>query len=460
MKLLNSVLNWAVNPALNAFKLLILVCLFSSNLAVSAENAVAKEDKVTRKTNEVLKMDRIIAVVDQGVITEQELADRIKTVSAQLEKQGTQLPPDNVLEKQILERLIVDSLQLQLAAQTGLKVDDTQLDKTIERIAAQNKLGVEEFKTLLEKDGLSLRKFREDIRNEITIARLREREVDNKLNVSEGEVDNYLTTQASRGEEQDEFEISHILIRTPEDASPEDLEKAKTKTQEVLQQLSNGKDFAQVSAAFSDAPNALEGGNMGWKSGAQLPALFLDTLKKLQVGEVAKPLRSPNGFHVLKLTNRRGGTSSLVVGQTHARHILLKLSEVVSEKEAKRKMDSIKERIDNGSKFEDMARQYSEDGSANNGGDLGWVNPGDTVPPFEKAMDALGLGEISEPVLSPFGWHIIQVLERRQQDMTKEASRLKARQEIRARKSEEAYQDWIRELRDRAFVELRLEDKF
>ena len=460
MKLLYSVLNWAVNPALNAFKLLILVCLFSSNLAVSAENAAAKEDKVARKTNEVLKMDRIIAVVDQSVITEQELADRIKTVSAQLEKQGTQLPPDNVLEKQILERLIVDSLQLQLAAQTGLKVDDTQLDKTIERIAAQNKLGVEEFKTLLEKDGLSLRKFREDIRNEITIARLREREVDNKLNVSEGEVDNYLTTQASRGDEQDEFEISHILIRTPEDASPEDLEKAKTKTQEVLQQLNNGTNFAQVSASFSDAPNALEGGNMGWKSGAQLPALFLDTLKKLQVGEVAKPLRSPNGFHVLKLTNRRGGTSSLVVGQTHARHILLKLSEVVSEKDAKRKIDGIKERIDNGTKFEDMARQYSEDGSANNGGDLGWVNPGDTVPPFEKAMDALGLGEISEPVLSPFGWHIIQVLERRQQDMTKEASRLKARQEIRARKSEEAYQDWIRELRDRAFVELRLEDKF
>ena len=323
MKLLYSVLNWAVNPALNAFKLLILVCLFLSNPAISAEKATAKEGKVAVKKNEVLKMDRIIAVVDQSVITEQELLDRINTVSAQLEKQGTSLPPQSVLEKQILERLIVDSLQLQLAAQTGLKVDDTQLDKTIERIAAQNKLGVEEFKTLLEKDGLSIRKFREDIRNEITIARLREREVDNKLNVSEGEVDNYLTTQASRGEEQYEFEISHILIRTPEDASPEDLEKAKTKTQEALQQLNSGKDFAQVSAAFSDAPNALEGGNMGWKSGAQLPALFLETLKKLQVGEVAKPSRSPNGFHVLKLTNRRGGTSTLVVGQTHARHILL-----------------------------------------------------------------------------------------------------------------------------------------
>jgi peptidyl-prolyl cis-trans isomerase SurA len=435
------------------FKLLILSVFFTSTLAVSAESAA-------RKTNEVLKMDRIIAIVDQGVITEQELADRIKSVSAQLEKQGTQLPPDNILEKQILERLIVDSLQLQLAAQTGVKVDDTQLDKTLERIAEQNKLSLDEFKTLLEKDGVSIRKFREDIRSEITIARLREREVDNKLNVSEGEVDNYLTTQASRGGEQDEFEISHILIRTPEDASPEDLEKAKAKTQEALSQLSSGKDFTQVSAAFSDAPNALEGGAMGWKTGAQIPAAFLEILKPLQVGEVAKPLRSPNGFHVLKLTNRRGGTSSLVIGQTNARHILIKLSEVVSEKEAKRKMDVIKERIDNGTKFEDMARQYSEDGSANNGGDLGWVNPGDTVPPFEKAMNALGLGEISEPVLSPFGWHIIQVIERRQQDMTKEATRLKARQEIRVRKAEEAYQDWIRELRDRAFVELRLEDKF
>jgi peptidyl-prolyl cis-trans isomerase SurA len=435
------------------FNLLILSLFLTTSLAISAENTA-------KKSNEIIKMDRIIAIVDQGVITEQELSDRMRTVSAQLEKQGTALPPQEILEKQILERLISDSLQLQLAAQTGIKVDDTQLDKTIERIAAQNKIGVDEFKTLLEKDGLSMRKFREDIRSEITLARLREREVDNKLNVSEGEVDNYLTTQANRGDELDEFEISHILIRTPEDSSPEDLQKAKAKTQEMLNQLSSGTSFAQVSATFSDAPNALEGGAMGWKNGSQLPALFLDALKKLQVGEVSTPLRSPNGFHILKLTNRRGGTSSLVVGQTHARHILIKLTEVVSEKDAKRKMDGIKERIDNGTKFEEMARQYSEDGSANNGGDLGWVSPGDTVPPFENAMNALGLGEISEPVLSPFGWHIIQVLERRQQDMTKEASRLKARQEIRARKSEEAYQDWIRELRDRAFVELRLEDKF
>ena len=435
------------------FNLLIIIIFLSPLVATSAEST-------SRKSSEILKMDRIIAIVDQGVITEQELIDRTRTVKAQLEKQGTALPPDNILARQVLERLIADSLQLQMAAQTGVKVDDTQLDKTIERIASQNKMSVEEFRLVLEKDGIPLRKFREDIRSEITIARIREREVDNKLNISEGEIDNYLTTQANRGEEQDEFEISHILIRTPEDASPEDLEKAKTKTEQAIKLLADGESFSQVSASHSDAPNALEGGSMGWRSGAQLPAVFLEMLKPMQKGEVSKPIRSANGFHILKVTDRRGSTSSLVIGQTHARHILIKLTEVVSEQEAKRKIDNIKERLDNNGKFEDLARQYSEDGSANNGGDLGWVNPGDTVPPFEKAMNALGLGEISEPVLSPFGWHVIQVTERRQQDMTKEASRLKARQEIRARKAEEAYQDWIREMRDRAFVELRLEDKF
>ena len=410
--------------------------------------------------SDVVKMDRIIAIVDQSVITEQELADRIKAVSGQLQKQGVKLPSQEVLEKQVLERLIVDSLQLQLAAQTGLKVDDGQLDKTIERIAAQNQLNLEEFKTALSKEGVSFRKFREDIRNEITISRLREREVENRINVSDSEIDNYLTTQANSKDDQSELEISHILIRTPEDASPEDLEKAKTKVLDVLKQLKDGTPFAQVSANTSDAPNALEGGNLGWKNPSQIPALFMEQLQSMQEGDISQPIRSPNGFHILKLTGRRGGTSTLVVEQTHARHILIKLTEVMSESEAKHKMDTIKERLDHGTKFEDMARQYSEDGSASNGGDLGWVNPGDTVPPFEKAMNELAPGEISAPVRTPFGWHIIQVIERRKQDMTKEAKRLKARQEIRARKSEEAYEDWIRELRDRAYVELRLEDKF
>lgn len=409
---------------------------------------------------DIVKLDRIVAIVDQAVITEQELESRIITVTAQFKKQGTELPEENVLRKQILERLITDTLQIQYAAQIGLKVDDNQLDRTIERIAEQNNLTLTEFSQALAKDGISMRKFRADIRNEITISRLREREVDGRVNVSESEIDNYLTSQSNLNENTDEFEISHILIRTPEEGATEDIQKAKVKVDEAVRQLNSGTSFAKVSASFSDAPNALEGGNLGWKKGSQMPALFLDALKNMQAGEVSAPLRSPNGFHLLKLTNKRGGNSPLVIQQTHARHILIKITEVMSDKEAQAKIDVIKERLDNGEKFEALARQFSEDSTASNGGDLNWVNPGDTVPPFENAMNALKDGQISAPVRSQFGWHIIQVFERRSQDMSKESARLKARQEIRARKADEAYQDWIRELRDRAYVELRLEDKF
>lgn len=431
--------------------------LIAALVAISSNWAIAADAK---QAGEITKIDRIVAVVDQVVITENELADRIKIVTAQLEKQGTQLPPQNVLEKQILERLINDRLQLNYANQTGIRVDDAQLDKTIERIAEQNKMGVDEFKQALAAEGINYRKFREDIRNEILLARLREREVDNRINVTEAEVDNFLTTQSSRNDAQDEFEVAHILVRAPEEGAPDELQKLKAKAEQALKQLQGGADFAQVSAAFSDAPNALEGGALGWKTSTQLPALFIDALKPLQKGQLSAILRSPNGFHILKLTDRRGGSSPLVVEQTHARHILIKLNEIVSESEGKSRMDNLRERLVNGGNFAELARQYSEDGSAANGGDLGWVNPGDTVPQFEKAMNALQPGEISQPVRSPFGWHIIQVTERRKQDMSKEAARLKARQEIRSRKSDEAYQDWVRELRDRAYVELRLEDKY
>lgn len=413
-------------------------------------------------SREIAKMDRIVAIVDQVVITEKELQEKISVVSAQLQKKGVDLPPQDVLEKQILERLINDRLQLQFAQQTGLRVDDNQLDKTMERIAEQNKMDVAQFRETLENEGISYRSFREDIRSEILLARLREREVENRINVTEAEIDNFLITQSSRQDEsQDEYEVSHILIQAPEEGSPEELQKLRAKADQVLKQLQGGTAFSEVSASLSDAPNALEGGSLGWKTNTQLPALFLDALKSMQPGDVSPILRSPNGFHILKLTNRRGGSSPLVVEQTHARHILIKLNEIVSEDEAIHRLRSVRERLVNGgADFNEMARQYSEDGTAAKGGDLGWVNPGDTVPPFEKAMNELEPGEISEPIRSPFGFHLIQVIERRKQDMTKEAARLKARQEIRARKSEEAYQDWVRELRDRAYVELRLEDRY
>lgn len=430
--------------------LLIAACLLLNALFYS--HAIA---------DDIVKMDRIIAIVDKDVITEQELANKVRTVSNQLEKQGKQLPSEQVLRKQILERLIVDSLQLQLAQQRGINVNDSQLDKTIERIAEQNKMGIEEFKAALENDGINFYQFREDMRDEITIARLKDTEIDKRVDVSDGEIDNYLTTQEnSKDNQQVEYELSHILVRTPEESTPEDLEKARVKIEEIMKALASGESFEQVSASYSDAPNALEGGNMGWRNSGQIPPAFLNLLQSMQIGEVSKPIRSPNGFHVVKITNKRNTDSTLIVEQTKVRHILIKLNEVVSEQEAKQKMDSLKERLDNGDQFEDLARQYSEDGSANSGGDLGWVNPGDTVPQFEEAMNALAPSEISEPIRSPFGWHIIQVLERRKQDMTEQAARIKARREIHARKAEEAYDDWIHEMRDRAFVELRLEDNF
>ena len=409
---------------------------------------------------EIAKIDRIVAVVDQGVITENELQDRVRIVSDQLAKQGTKLPPADVLKKQILERLIIDRLQLQFAAETGLRVDDTQLDKTIDRIAEQNKLDVPQFQEALRSQGISFSKFREDMRNEIILARLREREIDNRINVSEAEIDNYLLTQSSRQDVQDEFELGHILVRAPEEGSPEELQKLKAKAEQALKELQGGADFAQVSAAYSDAPNALEGGDLGWKKTGQLPTLFVDALKPLQKGQLTAILRSPNGFHILKLNDRRGASSPMVIEQTHVRHILVKTSEVVSEDEAKHKLETVKERLANGGDFAELARLYSEDASAAGGGDLGWVNPGDTVPQFEEAMKALQPGQVSALVKTQFGWHLIQVLERRQQDMTREAARFKARQEIRARKGDEAYQDWVQELRDRAYVDIRLEDDF
>jgi len=412
----------------------------------------------SKTESSIQKLDRIIAVVDQDVITEKELQEKINSVISNLKNQKIEIPSESVLRKQVIEILIANSIQIQLANQTGLKINDAQVDKTIERIAEKNKLNVIDFKKTLEKDGTNFYKFREEIRNEITIAQLKEREVDSKIIITDGEIDNFLNAQSK--EIQDEFEVATILIRVPEDVSSEKLEKLKNKAEEASKQILSGKNFTQVSAAFSETPNALEGGSLGWKKASDLPTLFVDALKKIEVGTVTPILRSPNGFHILKLINKKGSGGPLVVEQTHVRHILIKLSEITSENEGRQKLIGIKERLENGIKFEDMAKQYSEDPSANNGGDLGWINPGDTFPEFEKTMKQLKANQISEPIKTPFGWHLIEVLERRSQDMSKESARTQARQQIKIRKSEEAYQDWLQELRDRSFVELRLEDNF
>lgn len=404
-------------------------------------------------------LDRIIAVVNDEVITRHELEERMKIAIRQLNQQGTPLPPRDVIERQLLERMITDRVQMQYAKETGLRVDDADLDRAIARIAQDNKLTVAQLQQVLARDGVPYAKFRDDVRMEITLARLREREVENKIVVAESEIDNFLTTQQGQTGKPEEYNISHVLVVVPEQASPEQIQSRRERAEKALAELKGGADFRQVAAAYSEAPDALQGGSLGWREGERLPTIFLDAVRTLKPGEVSDVLRSSNGFHILKLNEKRNAEAPLLVQQTHARHILIKTNELVSETEARSRLRTLKERLDNKADFAELARVHSEDASASRGGDLGWISPGDTVPEFERAMDALKPGEISDPVQSPFGWHIIQVLERRNQDMSKERVRLMARQALRARKSDEAYQEWVRQLRDRAYVDIRLEER-
>ncbi|MDH3286131.1 MAG: peptidylprolyl isomerase [Betaproteobacteria bacterium] len=404
-------------------------------------------------------IDRVVVVVNDEVITRHDLGKRARVAAAQLKRQGASLPPQAVLEKQILERMITDRVQLQFAKETGLRVDDTELDRAISRIAGENKLSLQQLRAALERDGVAFTRFREDIRSEITIARLRERAVESRITVTEGEIDNFIRTQQGSAARGDEFNLSHILVTVPEKASPERIQARRERAEQALAQIKGGTDFRQVAATFSDAPDALQGGTLGWRDAARLPALFLDAVQGLQPGGVSGILRSPNGFHLLRLNERRGSTSPVSVRQTHARHILIKTNELVSEAEARQRLLGLKERLDNNADFAELARLHSEDASNAKGGDLGWLSPRDTVPEFERAMDSLSPGQVSEPVRSQFGWHLIQVLERRNEDVSGERQRLEARRALRARKSDEAYQEWLRQLRDKAYIQYRLDER-
>ncbi|MBU1224046.1 MAG: peptidylprolyl isomerase [Gammaproteobacteria bacterium] len=402
----------------------------------------------------VQPLDHIVAIVNDEVITYQELARRYQEVAQSLSRQNTALPPRDVLEKQLLERMITELALQQHARSTGIRIDPIQIERALQRIAAQNKLDMAGLAAALEKEGQSLEGMRKTLRNEFLIARARERDVDNRISVSDAEIEGYLQTQVQQGVET-EYNFAHILITVPENASPEQIQARRARAEDVLAQLAAGADFAQLSASHSDAPNAMQGGAFGWRASGKMPALFAEALKPLQPGQAAPLLRSSNGFHILKLNDKRGLDATLSVTQTHARHILIKTNELTSEADARNRLLQLKERIDNGVKFDELARLHSEDASASKGGDLGWINPGDTVPDFEKAMDALQPDQVSAPIQSPFGWHLIQVLERRNQDVTQERQKLLARQAIRERKAEEAFQDWVRQIRDSAYVELR-----
>ena len=407
----------------------------------------------------VVPLERVIAVVNDEALTQWDLNEQKQQILQQMKAQNVTPPPDDVLERQLLERLITDRALMQFAKETGVRVDDVQVERTIQRVAQENKMSTDELRRAVEREGISYAKYRDEIRNEIIVQRLREREVDSKISVSDAEVDAFLASTAAQAGGDSEYRIQHVLVLVPEQSSPEQIDQRRRRAQEALQQIRTGGDFGQVAASFSEAPDALRGGDLGWRTPARLPPVFNDALALMKPGDVSPVLRSPSGFHIIKLVETRNRNAPTVVEQTHARHILVKVNEITSENEGKIKIDRIKDRLDSGASFEEQAKLSSEDTSASKGGDLGWVSPGDTVPDFEQAMNKLKPNEVSGPVRTPFGWHLIQVLERRKQDITAERQREQARGAIRQRKSEEAFQDWVRQMRDRAYVELKAEER-
>jgi peptidyl-prolyl cis-trans isomerase SurA len=407
----------------------------------------------------VIAIDRVIAVVNDEAITQYELDDARSIVLQQLKQQNVQQPATDVLDKQVLERLITERALLQHAKDSGIKVDDTQVERAIQRIAEDNKLTLDGLRQALSRDGVTYVKYREDVRREIMVQRLREREVESRITVSDAEVENYLATIKAQSGGEAEYRLAHILVVVPEQASAEQIEAKRRRAAEALKNIRDGADFGQVAAGFSDASDALSGGNLGWRPGARLPTVFAETVRGMKVGDVSPVLRSAAGFHIVKLIERRSHNEPALVDQTHARHILIRVNEITSEADGKAKIDRLKDRLDTGAKFEDMAKLNSEDASSAKGGDLGWLSPGDTVPAFEEAMSKLAVSQVSAPVRTPFGWHLIEVLGRRKQDISADRERTQAQLAIRQRKSDEAFQDWVRQTRDRAYVEVRLDDK-
>ena len=443
-----------MKPAQNSLRLLLAAAAFSS-LA-----AIAQTPNLPSPGGRVTQVDRIVAIVNDEVITFNDLTERVSLVVRQIQRQGGQMPAAAELSRQILERMVNDLVQVQLAKETGIKVDDATLDRTIERIAQENNLAVAAFRAALERDGIRYPRFREDIRSEILLARLREREIDNHVVVTDAEVETEIAREAREASGDSEYNLAHVLVVVAPQSTPQVIEQRRRRALAALSELRKGTNFAQVAATFSDAPDALQGGVLGWRASGRLPQAFLASVTKLQPGDVSDIIRSPNGFHIVKLLEKRGRTAAAGgVQQTNVRHILLRAREGLPEAEARRRLQALRERIVAGGDFAELAKQNSEDASAAKGGDLGWISPGDTVPEFERVMNALRDGEVSQPAQTPFGWHLVQVVGRRSEELSMDRKKIAARQTIRSRKADEAYQDWLRQMRDRAFVENRFDER-
>ncbi len=406
----------------------------------------------------VKPLDQIVAVVNEDVITKSELDSRMQEMAAQLTQKGATLPPLEILREQVLDRMIDKRLQLQTAERLGISVDDETVTKAIANIAENNHITLLQLREVLEKDGVSFALFRDQLREDILINRLKQKEVINRIVITEQDVNNFLAREIGSQRQRSAVHLLHILISTPEGASTEDVQTAKRKAQETYDDLSQGADFAGVAMRVSDGRQALEGGDLGWIETSRIPSLFTKLVDEMEPGSISEPIRNASGFHIIKLLEVKGSNKK-IVNQTHARHILINTNEIVSDREARQRLETLRERIVGGEPFETLARSHSDDkASAIKGGDLGWTSPGDLVPQFEEQMDALPLGEISNPFKTEFGWHIVQPLERRQHDSTEETLRNTARLAIQKQKSDEAIDIWLRRLRDEAYVEVLLDD--
>jgi peptidyl-prolyl cis-trans isomerase SurA len=407
---------------------------------------------------EVKELDHIVALVNEDIIAKSELDGQTQELLTQLSQKQTNLPPMNIIQQQVLERMITKRLQLQEAQRLGLSVDDATVTKAIANIAETNRISLLQLRETLEADGINFALFREQLREDILINRLKQKEVINKIVITEQDIENFLEREIGTSRQRSAVHLYHILIATPEGASPEDVQEAKRKAQSVYDQLVEGADFSELAIRLSDGRQALEGGDLGWIEMSRIPSLFTGVIDEMDVDGISEPIRNASGFHIVKLAEVKGG-SKLIVNQTHARHILINTNEIVSDNEARQRLETLRERIIGGDSFEALARSHSDDkASAIKGGDLGWTSPGDLVSQFEEQMDALEIGAISQPFKTPFGWHIVQPLERRQHDNTQEALRNRARLEIQKQKSEEAIDLWLRRLRDEAYVEVFLEE--
>jgi len=401
---------------------------------------------------EPVQIDRIIAIVNNEAISESELQNELQSIKLQLK--GRQMPADSVLREQVSERLIMKHLQQQLGNSNNIIVDDETLNQALNSISKQNNISLERLRAVLESDGINFNTYRENIRHEILLQRLRQRHINTRINITETEVDQFLAQQKTQGNSADEFRLGHILIGLPEAPSAEDINKAKQHGKEVLTLLAQGEDFSQTAMSHSDGQNALSGGDLGWRKAGELPSLFAKAITTMQADEVSPLIRSPSGFHIIKISEQRGGERHMV-SQTLARHILIKTNELVDDEAARSRLLELKNRLENGDDFATLARANSDDkGSAAKGGDLSWSSPGQMVPAFEEMMNKLELNVISEPFQTQFGWHIVEVLERRQHDDTDKFYRNQARKQLFERKAAEEEELWLRRMRDEAYIEL------